>query len=121
MTQALSVCKKSLREAHEKLNDAEKNLRVLAETEDTAGASSELQKLLADDEKELAQTMVDLQLINAGNHGLEFKLAQLKQNINQQNIDWLKGNLTFNEEELASHLAAIEERRKDLEAAYCRK
>ncbi|MEN8136404.1 MAG: mechanosensitive ion channel domain-containing protein [Thermodesulfobacteriota bacterium] len=115
VTQAISVDKKSLREANARLIAAEKKLRSLAESNNKAEASAEWLKLLADDEKELAQTLVDLQLINAGNNGLELKLAELKKSINQQNIDWLKKNLTFNEEELVNHLAAIEDRRKELE------
>jgi small-conductance mechanosensitive channel len=115
VTQAISVGKKSLHEASEGLNVAEKKLRALAKSNNKAEASAEWLKLLADDEKELAQTLVDLQIINADNNGLELNLAELKKNINQQNIDWLKGNLTFNEEELVNHLAAIEERRKELE------
>ncbi|MCK4839327.1 MAG: mechanosensitive ion channel [Desulfobulbaceae bacterium] len=115
VAQAIVVGKKTLHEASAGLKGAEKKLRALAESNNKDKASVEWLQLLADDEKELAQSLVDLQLINAGNDDLELKLAELKKNINQQNIDWLKGHLTFNEEELANHLAAIEERRKELE------
>lgn len=114
-TQAISVDKKSLAEANERLAAAEKKLRALAETNNKPVPSSEWRKLLADDEKDLARALVDLQLIITDNNGLALKLAELKKNIDQQNIDWLKDNLTFNEEELANHLAVIEERRTELE------
>jgi small-conductance mechanosensitive channel len=113
--QALTVGKKSLLDANEKLVAAEKKHRVLAETTKTDKTDGEWQKLLADDGKELAQARIDLLLLNADNYGLELKRAELKQNINQHNISWLQDNLTFSEEELSGHLASIDARRQELE------
>ncbi|MBU0674483.1 MAG: mechanosensitive ion channel [Proteobacteria bacterium] len=113
--QALTVGKKLLLEANETLLGAEKKLRALAETTQKDTAAGEWQKLLADDGKELAQARIDLLLLNADNYGLELKRAELKRNIDQQNISWLKENLTFSEEELAGHLESIDARRDELE------
>lgn len=114
-SQTISVDKKSLGEAKDRLDEAEKKLRILSEADNKTEVSFEWQKLLAEDEKELAQSLIDLQQVNAANNEITLKLAEQRKNIDQQNIDWLKKNLTFNEEELANHLEGIEERRKELE------
>jgi small-conductance mechanosensitive channel len=115
VTQALAVGKKTLQEATIRLNDAEKRLRALAEKNGRDGAPGEWRQLLAEDEKQYAQALIDLQLRNEENHHLALQLAELKKTVDQQNINWLQDNLVFSAEELAGHQAGIEERRKELE------
>jgi small-conductance mechanosensitive channel len=115
VTQAIAVGKKTLRDATVRLNDAEKKLRVLAEKNSEDGAAGEWRKILAEDEKQYARALIDLQLRNEENHHLDLNLAELKKTIAQQDIDWLKDKLVFRAEELAGHLASLEERRKELE------
>lgn len=114
-TQAIAVGNKALLDANQRLAEVEKKIRALAELIGKGRNSGEWQKLLADDGKDFALALIDLQLLNGDNHVLELKLAELKQNIDQQNIDWLKENLSFSAEELAGHLMKITERRKVLE------
>ena len=115
VTQALAVGKKTLQDATVRLDEAEKKLRALAEKNDKEGAAGDWRKLLAEDERLYARAQIDLQLLNEENLNLELKLAELNRTIDQQNIDWLKDKLVFNAEELAEHLAGLDERRKELE------
>ncbi|MBU1233261.1 MAG: mechanosensitive ion channel [Proteobacteria bacterium] len=112
--------KKVFEEAKTKLEQAGHNVRA---------ATEELQKVDQTDKslqmswrleyakvaEELAKALLDLQRMTVENAETELGLAQLKKQITQRHVNWVRSKLAFDQEDLYNHLDSLEERRITLQ------
>jgi small-conductance mechanosensitive channel len=115
----LKFLKKWLEDAKTRVDLAGQAIRKIKEQLET-GAAPEGSLLLnwgfefAGLEAELAGANLDVQRIVNENAETELRLAQLRTNIAQKRVDWVRSNLSFNQDDLDQHLAKLEARRKEL-------
>ena len=120
ITIALKSAKKVFEEAKKEFEQAEKNVREATEELQKEGQTDTPLQLSwhLDDitvRANLAGALLDLQRIIVQNTETESSLVQLKKRINQRHVDWIRSKLSFDQEDLDTHLDSLEERRITLQ------
>ena len=116
---ALSTGKRALEEASLKLEEAQRDWRLLREKfEETPEEERSLQLVwsVADArlEMELAETLLYLEKVKLENQMKHLELAELESEILRRKIDWVGSHLHYDEADLNSRLQAFEEKRQEL-------
>ena len=117
---ALKSAKEVLEEAKTKLEQARQKVREKTETllkEGETARSLEMSRKLefAKVEEELTRVFLNLQRITAENSKTELRLVQLKMQITQRHVDWVRSKLAFDQEDLDHQLDSLEEHRITLQ------
>ncbi len=105
--------KTKLEEAGHKVRDAIEELQKEGQTEKSLRMSWDLE--YAKGGEELAKAFLDLQRIVTENAETELGLAQLKKQIVERHVNWVKSKLAFDQKDLDNHLDSLEERRITLQ------
>ncbi|MEN8258542.1 MAG: mechanosensitive ion channel domain-containing protein [Thermodesulfobacteriota bacterium] len=116
----LKSAKKALEEAKNKLALAGQRVREATEELQKEGQTDKSLQLswhleYAKVGEELAGALLDLQRSTTENAATELRLAQLKKQINQRHVDWVRSKLAFDQEDLDNLLGSLEERRTTLQ------
>lgn len=117
---ALKLAKKVFENAKNDSALAEKNVREATEKLQKEGQTDKSLQLswYLDDlmvRAKLTEAILDLQRIIVRNTETESSLVQLKAQINQRHVDWMRSRLAFNQKDLNNLLDSVEERRLKLQ------
>jgi len=120
-TNTLKFIEKGLVQARTELDEAGHKLRSIQEeideeTTEEIPLSLSWRQGYARTEAERAQANHDSQEITLENASIELRLAQLKKQIAQSKVDWIKSHLSFDQADLDRQLGLIAERRKAIQA-----
>jgi len=115
-----ALYKKQIEESQAEVDQAHKRLRLLQEDVESYGmkevpSSLQWKYEFANAEREFRQAVLDLAQIDNENALIEQHLAELKIDIAQKQVQWIKERLTFNQKDLEKHIVSVDEREQVLE------
>lgn len=115
------IDKKNMEDAHNALNDTAQKVRLLTDKKgqtDEKGYSpvQKIEITIARLENELAEATLDLYRQAYDNTKLELQVAQLQKKITQQQVDWVKSHLAYDENDLQENLKLLDGFRQKLKS-----
>jgi len=117
---AASLSRKALEDATLRFEKAQKEWRGLKDELDTASGKEIRRKLEwelggAQVETELAKALITVETVNRDNLLYQVKIAELRADLEERKLNWVRANLHFDEADLKKQLDTISARRSDLE------
>ncbi|MBU0909320.1 MAG: hypothetical protein KJ717_07095, partial [Proteobacteria bacterium] len=119
--ETLQIDKKNLEDAHDDMNAAAQQVRLLAEKAGNGGKKTDasapnMQLTIAKLKNELSEATLDLNRYISDNTKLDLQIAQLQKKITQQQVDWVKSHLAYDEQDLQARLKLLEGLRQKLKS-----
>ncbi|MBU4261708.1 MAG: mechanosensitive ion channel [Proteobacteria bacterium] len=120
-TETLQIDKKNLEDAHDDVNAAAQQVRLLAEKGGNDGnkadsSAQDMHLTIAKLENELAQATLDLNRYIFDNTKFAQQIAQLQKKMIQQQVDWVKSHLAYDEQDLQARLKLLDGLRQKLKS-----
>jgi potassium efflux system protein len=115
------IDKKNLEDAHADLNAAGQQMRLLTEKAGNGGEKADsparnMQITMARLGNELAEATLDLNRYSLENSKLELQIAQLQKKTTQQQVDWVRSHLAYDEQDLQERLKLFDGLRQKLKS-----
>lgn len=120
-TETLQIDKENLEDSHDDVNAAAQQVRLLAEKAGNDGnkadsSAQDMQLTIAKLENELAQATLDLNRYIFDNTKFDLQIAQLQKKMIQQQVDWVKSHLAYDEQDLQARLKLLDGLRQKLKS-----